>query len=200
MKVGIIGGSFDPIHFGHLIMAEHLRIEKKLDKIIFIPTGYAPHKKYLNSGEIRIEMVNIAIENNEHFLVCDIEIKKNKINYTIDTLRELKLKYPDCDFYFIIGLDNLYNLETWNEVENLGEMAKFLVSHRIFNEKLSNENIKDKCLELSKKYKLNIEIVDTPIIEISSSNIRERIKKELSINYLAPRRVIEYIENNGLYK
>ena len=103
MKIGIIGGSFDPIHFGHLIMAEHLRIEKKLNKIIFIPTGYAPHKKYLNSGKTRIEMVNIAIEDNEHFLTSDIEIKKNKTTYTIETLKELKSKYPKCDFYFIIG-------------------------------------------------------------------------------------------------
>lgn len=200
MKIGIIGGSFDPIHFGHLIMAEHLRIEKKLNKIIFIPTGYAPHKKYLNSGKTRIEMVNIAIEDNEHFLTSDIEIKKNKATYTIETLKELKSKYPKCDFYFIIGLDNLYNLETWNEVENLGQLTKFLVSHRIFNETLNNKTMEEKCLELSEKYNMKIEIVDTPIIEISSSNIRKRVKEDLSINYLTPRRVIEYIENNRLYK
>ena len=145
-------------------------------------------------------MVNIAIEDNEHFLTSDIEIKKNKTTYTIETLKELKSKYPKCDFYFIIGLDNLYNLETWNEVENLGQLTKFLVSHRIFNETLNNKTMEEKCLELSEKYNMKIEIVDTPIIEISSSNIRKRVKEDLSINYLTPRRVIEYIENNRLYK
>lgn len=200
MKVGIVGGSFDPIHHGHLIMAEHLKIEKNLDKIIFIPTGKAPHKTYINSGDVRLKMVNLAIEGKEHFLSCSIEINNPNVTYTIDTMKELNLKYPDCKFYFIIGLDNLFNMETWNSIDELGNYTKFLVSHRIFEENITDSKVLEKCKELEAKYKLDIEIVDTPIIEISSSYIRKRVNNNLSIDYLTTERVIEYIESNGLYK
>lgn len=199
MKIGIVGGSFDPIHHGHLIMAEHVRIKKQLDKVIFIPTGNAPHKKYKNSGETRIEMVELAISNNDCFISCDIDIKKPDVTYTVDTMKELKLKYPKCDFYFIIGLDNLFDLETWNGIDRLGNYTKFLVSQRIYENSLEKNAI-DKCNELRKKYNLEIEIVDTPIIEISSSDIRKRIQENLSINYLTTEKVIEYIKYNRLYK
>lgn len=199
MKIGIVGGSFDPIHHGHLIMAEHVRIKKQLDKVIFIPTGNAPHKKYKNSGETRLAMVELAISNNDCFIACDIDIKKSYVTYTIDTMKELKFKYPKCDFYFIIGLDNLFDLETWNEIENLGDYTKFLVSQRNYENHL-DKNAIEKCHELRKKYNLEIEIVDTPIVEISSSDIRKRIQENLSIKYLTTEKVIEYIEDKRLYK
>lgn len=200
MKIGIIGGSFDPIHFGHLVMAEDLRIKKNLDKIIFIPTGNAPHKNYENSGEIRLEMVNLAISDNEYFSSCDIEIKNKKVTFTVDTLTELNKKRPDCEYYFIIGLDNLYDLEHWNHIEELGKLTKFLVSSRIYGNKINDAGAKSKCKYLKDNFGLDIEIIETPIIEISSSYIRSKLKNNESIRYLTPRRVVDFIYDRNLYK
>lgn len=200
MKIGIIGGSFDPIHFGHLVMAEDLRIKKNLDQIIFIPTGNAPHKNYENSGEIRLDMVDLAISDNEYFRSCDIEIKNKGVTYTVDTLTELNEDYPNCEYYFIIGLDNLFDLENWNRIEDLGKLTKFLVSSRIYGNKINDEGAKSKCRFLKENFGLEIEIVETPIIEISSSYIRKRLKNDESIMYLTPRKVMDFIYDRNLYK
>lgn len=200
MKIGIIGGSFDPIHFGHLVMAEDLREKKKLDRVIFIPTGVAPHKKYQNSGKTRLDMVNLAIEDNEKFLSCDIEINKSEVTYTVDTLRELNKQYPECEFYFIIGLDNLFDLKNWERVEQLGKLTKFLVSSRIYGNIKDREEIKNESITLQQNLGLDIEIIDSPIIEISSSMIRKKVKSNKSIRYLTPRKVLEYINENKLYR
>lgn len=200
MKIGIIGGSFNPIHFGHLIMAENLREVKSLDKVIFVPTGNAPHKTYDNSGEVRMKMVDLAINNNPYFASSNIEIINNNISYTVDTIKYLRNICPNPEFYFIIGLDNLFSLETWKKIEELGKVTKFLVANRIYMDGVTLEEVLNKCKELYNRYGLEIEVVDTPLIEISSSEIRERVKSSKSINYLSPRRVVDYIESEGLYK
>lgn len=200
MKIGIIGGSFDPIHYGHLIMAEHLRKRKELDKIIFIPTGNAPHKTYENTGKVRLEMVNLAIVGNKNFSSSDIEISNVKKSYTVDTLRELKKYFPDSDLHFIIGLDNLFNIETWSRAEELAQLSKFLVANRIFNMSINKKAAYGKCIELKERFGFTVEIVDTPIIEISSSGIRKSVKNNESIMYLTPDKVVNYIEDNRLYK
>lgn len=200
MKIGIIGGSFDPIHLGHLAMAEYLRELKNLEKIIFIPTGNAPHKSYESLPGQRLDMVNLAIADNENFSSCDIEVLKKTTSYTAETLKSLKDRWDDAELYFIVGLDNLFSLEKWYKVEELGKYTNILVSNRIYKAGVSLEETLEKCNYLSEKFGLNIEIVDTPVFEISSSNIRQRIKDEKSIKYLSPRKVEEYIYDNGLYK
>lgn len=200
MKVGIIGGSFDPIHYGHLIMAETLREECGLNKIIFIPTGNAPHKVYENEPEVRFEMVEIAISDNEYFQACDIEVKSSKISYTYDTLSQLKKENPECDYSFIIGLDNLYDLANWNNFGNLSKITRFLLVNRLGYYDVDYDNILDKISQLKNDYGAEIELVEAPIIEISSSMIRKRISKGESINYLTAKEIIEYIEEKGLYK
>lgn len=199
MKIGIIGGSFDPIHFGHLIMAEFLREYKNLEKIIFVPTGNAPHKKYRIPGEKRIKMVDLAIEANSYFASSNVELINENVSYTVDTIKYLRNICPDPEFYFIIGLDNLFELDTWNNPEDLSQVTKFIVANRISNNRKKSDAI-EKCQELNKRFGFDIELVDTPIIEISSSEIRNRIDKGLSIKYLTLDSVIEYIGENELYK
>ncbi len=200
MKIGIIGGSFDPIHLGHLAMAEYLREIKNLDKILFIPTGNAPHKTYESLAEQRLEMVKLAIEDNEYFSFCQIEVLKETTSYTAETLKELKEKWPEAEFNFIIGTDNLFSIEKWYKIEELGKLTKILVSNRIYNEGLSIEEVMEKCKFLENQFNLKIDIVDSPVFEISSSDIRRRIKNHMSIKYLLPKKVEDYIRDNGLYK
>ena len=200
MKIGIIGGSFDPIHLGHLAMAEYLREIKNLDKILFIPTGNAPHKTYESLAEQRLEMVKLAIEDNEYFSFCQIEVLKETTSYTAETLKELKEKWPEAEFNFIIGTDNLFSIEKWYKIEELGKLTKILVSNRIYKEGLSIEEVMEKCQFLENQFNLKIDIVDSPVFEISSSDIRRRIKNHMSIKYLLPKKVEDYIRDNGLYK
>ncbi len=200
MKIGIIGGSFDPIHFGHLIMAEILREKANLNKIVFIPTGKAPHKLYQTDAKIRQHMVELATVDNENFIVCDIEVKKETVSYTYETLSQLKSSYPECEFYFIIGLDILFDIENWHKAKELGTVTNFLLVNRLGYFDMDIEEIKSKAVMLKDNLGLNIELVESPIIEISSSMIRNRVKHDLSIKYLTTKDVVNYIEANRLYK
>lgn len=200
MKIGIIGGSFDPIHYGHLIMAETLRQESDLEGILFVPTGIAPHKIYQTEASKRSKMVEMAINDNKYFHLCEIEVKKQKISYTYETLKELKELRPEDEFYFIIGLDNLYDISNWNNIRGLGQLTDFLLVNRLGYYDVDVEDIEAKISELKRDYDLNIDLIETPIIEISSSMIREKVKKGYSIEYLTAKEVVDYIEENGLYK
>lgn len=200
MKIGIIGGSFDPIHLGHLAMAEYLRELKNLDKIIFIPTGNAPHKTYESLADQRLEMVKLAIEDNKYFSFCEIEVLKETTSYTAETLKTLKEKCPEAELNFIIGMDNLFSIEKWYKIEELGKLTNILVSNRIYKEGISLGETMKKCRYLQDEFSLKIDIVDSPIFEISSSDIRQRIKNNKSIKYLLPKKVEDYIKDNGLYK
>lgn len=200
MKVGIIGGSFDPIHLGHLAMAEYLRELKNLEKIVFIPTGNAPHKTYESLAEQRLEMVKLAIEDNKYFSFCQIEVLNETTSYTAETLKTLKKNWPEADFNFIIGTDNLFSIEKWYKIEELGKLTSILVSNRIYKDGISIEEIMEKSRCLEDKYNMKIDIVNSPVFEISSSDIRQRIKNGKSIKYLLPKKVEDYIRNHGLYK
>lgn len=200
MKVGIIGGSFDPIHLGHLAMAEYLRELKNLDKIVFIPTGKAPHKTYESLAGQRLEMVKLAIEDNKYFSFCQIEVLKDTTSYTAETLEALKEKWPEAEFNFIIGTDNLFSIESWYKIEELGKLTNILVSNRIYKDGISIEEIMDKSRYLENKYNMKIDIVNSPVFEISSSDIRQRIKNGKSIKYLLTKKVEDYIRDHGLYK
>lgn len=200
MRIGIIGGSFNPIHYGHLIMAELLTDSADMDRILFLPTGIAPHKKDLISAEDRYNMVKLAIEDNEKFFISDIETKKNKMAYTYDSIRKLREDFPEDEIFFVIGTDNLFTLENWNNFEKLSEIVNFLIVNRYPSSNFEKCEIAEKIKELHEKYEAKIETIENPIIEISSSFIRKRLKNNLSIRYLTPKKVEEYIENRKLYK
>ncbi|HLR21735.1 MAG TPA: nicotinate-nucleotide adenylyltransferase [Tissierellaceae bacterium] len=199
MKIGIMGGTFDPIHNGHLILSEYIREKCKLDKVIFIPTGKPPHKNLNNISDnnIRKKMVELAIESNPNFAISTIEMDSVETSYTIDTIKELKNIYDRDELYIIIGGDSLLNLETWKDYKELISIANIIVADRYTP---NMEEMVEKIKEFNNKYNGNIVRINTPIIHISSTIIRKRVKEDLSIKYLLPDILEKYIIKNHLYK
>jgi nicotinate-nucleotide adenylyltransferase len=189
-KAGIFGGTFDPIHHGHLITAQSVRELRKLDKIIFIPSFISPHKMDVNSAkpEHRINMLKLAVEGVEFFEVSEYEIKKKGISYTIDTIREFKKIYDELEF--IIGYDNIFKFHKWKEPDEIMKLAKVIVLRR----KSSKPHPFDD------KYVEQAYFIQTRGIEISATDIRERVKKGMPIHFLVPEKVKEYIYSFNLYK
>lgn len=200
MKIGIMGGSFNPIHMGHLMMSEYLREELKLEKVLFIPTGKAPHKDHYDADELdRLKMVELAVKNNDYFEACDIEVKNKEISYSVETLRKLHEKYKEAEFYFFLGSDILLDLKGWKRFGELSSLCNFACAIRPGFEKISLEVMKSEINYLNNIFKANIHIVETPRYEISSTDLRERLKEEKSVKYLIPESIIEYINDNKLY-
>ena len=187
--IGVFGGTFDPIHLGHLITAQSVKELRSLEKIIFIPAYISPHKTDIASlsSEHRLKMVQLALEGINYFEYSDFELRNETVSYTIDTLRNLKSKYDDIEL--IIGYDNIFDFKTWKEPDEILKLVKLIVLKR----KASIEpDYKDKF------YKSAV-FVETPTIEISSSEIRRRISKNLPIDFLVPEKVKKYIITNNLY-
>ena len=199
MRIGLIGGTFNPIHHGHLILSEYVRENFQLDKVIFIPTGLPPHKAELavENPEIRLEMARLGIESNCFFNVSDIETYREGISYTIDTIMELKKLHLNDQLYFIIGADSLFQLPTWKDYEKLISTTNIIVVNRPGGD---NNLIEDKIKEYEDLFGGNIIEVKSPLIEISSSDIRNRVKNGKSIKYLVPQKVEEYILQKSMYK
>ncbi|HOK57187.1 MAG TPA: nicotinate-nucleotide adenylyltransferase [bacterium] len=187
-KIGIFGGTFDPIHYGHLIIAEKAREEFELDFIIFIPAGIPPHKKKVYASPIdRKNMIEIAIKDNKYFKVSDIEILKKEKSYTYETVIWLKKEYPNSDFFLIVGEDSFYDIPNWYKANELVKEVIFLVARR------SNK------IDISTNFQINYRIINSPFIDISSTYIRSCIFENKSVKYLIPDEVIDYIKKKGLY-
>lgn len=185
-RIGIIGGTFDPPHVGHLLIAEEVRIALKLDEIWFIPTNEPPHKeKAMTNGKNRVKMVKKAVKSNHYFKVNEIEMERDGKSYTIDTMRALKNRNPDVEFYFILGADMVEYLPYWDEIEELMEIVNFV-------------GVKREGYELNSKYSI-IEI-PIPMIDISSSMIKERLINGKSVTYLIPESVEVFINEEHLYE
>ncbi len=188
MKIGILGGTFNPIHIGHLILAEEAREKLGLDRIIFVPAYLPPHKDNADIAEVRhrYQMLNLAIKKNNYFSVSDIEIKRDGRSYTIDTIKEFKRAYPDDDLYFIIGSDLLKYLDEWKDLSEIIKMVKFIVATR-----------PGYPLEKIPNY---IATIPIRAVDISGFEIRKAIKEDKSFRYLVPEVVYKYIFKNKLYK
>ena len=199
MRYGIFGGIFDPVHTGHLIMAERAVEELSLDRLIFIPAGNPPHKPDRKgaSGIQRLEMLKAAVSDNPHFTVSDYELVKQDKSYTFETLTYFKNEYPDAELWFLMGGDSLHDLPTWRNPEIICKLANIAVAVRnsesiqVFAELIEKRN---------REFNANIQMLRTPNIEISSSDIRKRVIENRSIRYLVPSKVEEYILENGLYR
>lgn len=201
MDIGIFGGSFNPIHIGHLIVAEEVFQQRNLSKILFIPTGISPHKE--SGGLIdsfhRYEMVKQAIGDNKHFEVSDIEIKRPGKSYTIDTIKILRETYgPEHNLFLILGTDMINEINTWKDIETLSGMCHFIVVNR-FPITLNSEMIKKSAISGEKKAEIEKLMVQIPSLDISSTEIRKKLSKGLSIKYLVPERVENYIRTHSLY-
>ena len=198
-KLVILGGTFNPPHIGHLLLAENAAYELKADKIVFMTSGNPPHKEYVESADsiMRYEMVKLITKDNPLFEASDFEIFSGKPCYTADTLTKLGEIHLETEFYFIIGLDSLIDFEKWYRPDVIFKSAKIAVAMR-------GGVLPEKFLELKKYYeeKYNAEIVKItmPEIGISSSDIRMRVKNDIPIRYMTTRDVEKYIVNNNLYK
>lgn len=199
MRIGIIGGTFDPIHIGHLIIAQNAVTQYHLDQILFIPTGHSPHKddKEIEQSAHRLEMIRLSIKNNPDFYFSAMEINAARTSYTYLTLQELHQTYPDWELYFIMGADSLDYLDKWMEPAEICRLATLLVAIR---DDLDMNRIKDKAAELKRLYEADIRPIITPNVSVSSHNIRERVAKGEPIRYLVTPEVEEYIAHQCLYQ
>jgi len=188
MKIGILGGTFNPIHIGHLILAEETREKIGLEKIIFIPAYLPPHKDNSDIAEARhrLAMVKLATSRNSNFFVSDLEIKRDGRSYTIDTIKELKVIYPQDDLYFIIGSDLLEYLDEWKDLNEILKLVKFIVATR-----------PGYPLE---KIPSHIATIPIRAVDISGFEIRKAIRENKSFRYLVADAVYDYINKKRLYR
>lgn len=196
-NLAIYGGTFDPIHYGHLFVAEQVYDKYSVEKILFMPAGDPPHKidRKITDARHRYRMVELAIEGNENFLISDYELIKGGKSYTADTIRYFKEKKVAENLYFIIGADSLLDIFDWREPEFLLQNACFIVASRP-----GYQLKKTELAEKFRPYLKQILFLDTIEVGYSSSRIRELLKEGKSIKYQTPDQVIEYIEKNKLYR
>lgn len=188
MKIGILGGTFNPIHLGHLILAEEARERLELEKVIFVPTYLPPHKdtSSIIPASARFEMIELAIRGNAAFGVSDIEIRRQGRSYTIDTLKSLQKEYRTDELFFVIGSDLLTYLDEWKDVEQIVKMVTFIAATR-----------PGYPLEKIPSF---IQTMPIRAVDISGFEIRSRIREGTSIRYLVPDAVHQYIVERGLYR
>ncbi len=199
-KIGIMGGSFNPIHYGHLLLAETAYEEYDLDKVLVMPTK-SPNYKNTNNivkDNDRVNMVELAIKSNDHLELSNLEFLRGGNTYTIDTINILRQDNPNIDYYFIMGADSLFHFESWREPRNILDQVTILAAGR-YNK--SSDDIDSQIDYLINKYKTgDIRFLNSPHLDISSYSIRKRISDKSSIKYLVPEEVEEYIYNNKLYE
>lgn len=199
-KVGIMGGTFDPIHIGHLILGENAYLQFGLDTVLFMPSGNPPHKRERAgraSTEQRIEMVKKAIADNPHFTLSLAEAHDQGYTYTKETLTRLTKEHPDTDYYFIMGADSLFSFETWREPGEICRLSTLVVALR---NHVSHQRLDEQIAYLEEKYRGSILKLGTPNIDISSGTIRSWISQRKSLRYYVPDPVIAYIERFELYR
>ncbi len=185
MRIGILGGVFDPIHLGHLFLAEQAREQLALAKVIFIPSFISPHKKEVVSPYKRYKMLYLAISKNPFFEISLLEIKRKGVSYSIDTIEEIRKKYKEDEFFFILGSDSWYQFSSWKDNNKLLKLVRIAVMERRGFPIKKNRTISN---------------IQGEVLPISSSQIRERTKQNKSICYLVPENVRRYILKKGLYK
>ena len=197
-KTGIMGGTFNPIHTGHLLLAENARDGFGLDEILFIPSGrsYMKREAEILDRHQRYEMTLLATQDNPAFFVSDIEVKRKGNTYTCDTLSQLKQQEPETDFYFIVGADSLFSMETWKEPERIFRNCTVLAAIR---DDKDSEMLQEQIAYLTDKFGARICQIVFREIDISSTDIRMRLANGQSIRYMVPDKVISYIEQHHLY-
>ncbi|MEE9558872.1 MAG: nicotinate-nucleotide adenylyltransferase [Candidatus Brocadiales bacterium] len=202
MRIGILGGTFNPVHIGHLIIAEEVYYRHGLSRVIFIPAGIPPHKGVENLTEAhhRYEMVKLATKDNDHFEVSDEEVAREGKSFTIDTVDANPERYgKDSNLHLIVGMDTVNELPTWKDIKRLSTLCRIVVVNRPGNTLAILDQLipvmgKEKVEEIKRIH------VEIPPIGISSTDIRDRLNKGLHTRYIVPPEVRQYIEKHGLYK
>ena len=194
-KIGIFGGSFDPVHFGHLRLAEEARERLDLERVLFVPNHISPFKlsREVTPGEIRAEMLRLAVADNPYFVVDDREIRRPGPSFTVNTLRELQRENPNAEMYFLTGTDAVKGLPGWNEPEALLELAYFVAAAR--------PGVRDRDVldALPDAWERRVLFLPMPELDISATDIRLRTREGRSVRYLTPPAVEQFVRERGLY-
>jgi nicotinate-nucleotide adenylyltransferase len=200
-RLGIFGGSFDPVHYGHLLLGETCREQCSLERVLFIPAARPPHKQddELASAQDRIEMLKLAMAGYERFEISTIEIDRGGVSYSVDTVSALAGQHPEAELFFLMGADSLVDLPTWREPDRLCELAVPLVVRRAGSPEPDFASLAD-LVDRTRLDEIRRHQVEMPIVELSSSDIRSCVAAGRSIRYRTPRAVQKYIENHKLYR
>ncbi len=198
-RIGIMGGTFNPIHMGHLLLAEWVRSEMGLNEIWLIPNAvsYMKSEQEVASAADRLRMTELAAEENDHFKCLDLEIRRGGYTYSYETMEELVQTYPLDEFYFIVGADCLFTLENWKCPERILGCCKIIAAVR---DEVSAEEMTKKKKELEQRFGGEILLFSFARLSISSTEIRERLRLGKSVRYMVPGNVLAYIEEKGLYR
>ena len=194
MKIGLFGGTFDPVHMGHMILAETVRSDLDLDRVLFIPASVSPHKTHhpITEAAVRLEMLRAATGPVDGLDVSDKEIQRGGISYTVDTIEEF-LKdgvYRNMEICFLIGCDSLIDLDSWKDPERLLGLVSIVVMERPGYDRMTAR----------RSFRDRVRFVETPLIDISASEIRRRVREGKSIRFWVPEPVIPIIRERGLYR
>jgi nicotinate-nucleotide adenylyltransferase len=196
LNLGILGGTFDPPHIGHLIVAEQARAQLQLDEVWFAPAGQPPHKRNrkVSKAEHRVAMTRLAIADNPHFKLCLADIKRPGPHYSTDLMRLLRLQHPRNQWYFIIGGDSLADLPNWHQPQQFVQLARLAVAHRPgFQPDLAA--LEQTIPGLSQR----VAWVNSPLVYVSSSDLRARARQGLPLHYVVPGEVEAYVQQHRLY-
>jgi nicotinate-nucleotide adenylyltransferase len=188
-RIGVMGGTFDPIHHGHLVAASEVAQSRGLDEVIFVPTGATNYKSDVTSAEHRYLMTVIATASNPRFTVSRVDVDRGKPTFTIDTLRDIRAERPDVDLYFITGADAIAQILSWRDVTELWELAHFVAVSRPGH-----------VLSVSGLPEQDVSLLEVPALAISSTDCRDRVRRGFPVWYLVPDGVVQYISKHHLYR
>lgn len=201
MQIGILGGTFDPVHYGHLLLAETCREQCGLDQVWFLPAAVPPHKREreLTPAVRRVEMLELAIGGHEPFRVCRLEAERGGVNYTAETLAIIQQQQPQATLFFLMGADSLRDLPTWREPVRICELAIVVAVRRSGSPEPQFAQLEaittPARLALMERFQ-----VEMPIVDLSSTDLRQRAARGASLRFRTPRAVEKYIETHGLYR
>ena len=189
IRLGVMGGTFDPIHFGHLVAASEAVSAFELAKVIFVPTGEPWQKQTITDSEHRYRMTELAIAGNEHFEISRVDVDRPGPTYTVDTLCDIAAEHPDAELFFVTGADSISQIGSWKDAEKIWPLAHLVGVTRPGH-----------SLEVPKSPNGAVSLLEIPALAISSTDIRARVKAGKPIDYLLPEAVIDYIQQNDLYR
>jgi len=199
-RIGVFGGSFDPVHYGHLILAEQSREQANLDTVLFVPAFHSPLKndRPHATDDQRVAMLELAISGHPNFATSRIELDRQQVSYTIDTLRQISTENPDSELFLLIGADSLSDFHRWKKPAEICALANLLVINRPHSRPADFDSLQE-LLHQDQIDSIRKNQIESPLIEISSTDIRDRVAAGRTIRHLLPRAVEKYIETSRLY-
>lgn len=197
MKIGVLGGTFDPVHNGHIHMAKHCMKKMSFDKIMFLPNGNPPHKKDRNITDKihRYNMLKLALKGYDDFFVSDYEIRRDQYSYTVETMRCLRA--IEDEYVIIIGADSFYQLDLWYDFRNLIMENQFVVVDRDYQ---MDTTLEEDIAAFNKKFSAHITLCQMPLVDISSTDVRKKLLNNEDVSEMIPHCVMKYISDNNLYR